>query len=297
MPVILRHIVDLDPEGLWIEPFLGSATVVLNVQPRRALLADNNPHIIRFYQAIQDGEIDGATTRRFLEKHGQCLEAQGKAYYYHVRDRFNAHGNPLDFLFLNRSCFNGVIRFNRRGEFNVPFGHKPKRFAPAYVTKIVNQVDRFQSAMRFCDWQFACQDYLSTLHQATARDFVYCDPPYIGRHTDYFNRWDVEAERALHRILSRCRARFMLSTWHSNQHRTNDFIQTLWNDFAIATQKHFYHVGAREKNRKPILEALVMNYTPVRATLDAWSDRGSDQTADYRRLARPDKTDQNQGTV
>ena len=54
----------------------------------------------------------------------------------------------------------------------------------------------------------------------------------------------------------------MLSTWHSNQHRRNDFLQTLWCEFNISTQAHFYHVGAREVNRqkKSMLEALVTNY-------------------------------------
>ena len=54
VPTILRGI-DRDPDGLWIEPFLGSGVVALNVAPRRALLADSNPHLIRFYQAIKDG--------------------------------------------------------------------------------------------------------------------------------------------------------------------------------------------------------------------------------------------------
>ena len=262
VPTILRGI-DRDPDGLWIEPFLGSGVVALNVAPRRALLADSNPHLIRFYQAIKDGTIDGPKTRSFLEREGNHLAVQGQDYYYHVRERFNATGDPLDFLFLNRSCFNGVIRFNKRGGFNVPFGHKPQRFAPAYVTKIVNQVNCFRAATRLFDWHFACQDYQVTLREATESDFVYCDPPYVGRHVDYYDSWDAQSERSLHGELKGTGARFMLSTWHSNEHRENDFLQTLWSEFAISTQEHFYHVGAREANRKPMLEALVTNYPPT----------------------------------
>lgn len=55
----------------------------------------------------------------------------------------------------------------------------------------------------------------------------------------------------------------MLSTWHSNEHRNNRYLQTLWNQFDVFTRRHFYHVGAHEANRKPMLEALVTNYSPM----------------------------------
>ena len=58
-------------------------------------------------------------------------------------------------------------------------------------------------------------------------------------------------------------ARFLLSTWHSNQHRQNELIDTLWGRYHMILQPHFYHVGAKESNRKPMLEALVMSYTPT----------------------------------
>ena len=262
VPSIL-HAVDRDPDGLWIEPFLGSAVVALNVMPKRALLADSNPHLIRFYCAIQDGDIDGPKTRGFLEQEGSRLASDGQDYYNLVRARFNSNGDPLDFLFLNRSCFNGLIRFNRYGRFNVPFGHKKQRFAPAYVTKIVNQVERFREALELFDWRFACQDFRVTLAGAEPGDFVYCDPPYVGRHVDYYDSWDAQSERSLHDALSGTAARFMLSTWHSNEYRENHYLQTLWSRFTIRTRQHFYHVGAREANRKPMLEALVTNYVPA----------------------------------
>ena len=252
--------IDRNPEGLWIEPFLGSGSVVLNVMPKRAFLADTNPHLVRFYQAVKDGEVDGAKTRKFLEHEGKLLSQKGEEHYYYIRERFNSTGNPLDFLFLNRSCFNGVIRFNKQGKFNVPFGHKPQRFAPAYVTKIVNQVTRFHTASRLFDWQFICQDYRKTISMAEGGDFIYCDPPYVGRHVDYYHDWSASSEQSLHSELKNTCARFLLSTWHSNQHRKNPFLQMLWSEFTVSTQEHFYHVGAREANRKPMLEALIMNY-------------------------------------
>ena len=105
------------------------------------LFSDSNPHLINFYNSVVSGKIDGFKVRKFLELHGEILSRCGQDFYYEVRERFNETHEPLDFLFLNRSCFNGMIRFNRKGDFNVPFGHKPQRFSKAYITKIVNQVD------------------------------------------------------------------------------------------------------------------------------------------------------------
>ena len=207
--------------------------------------------------------MDGPRTRRFLEREGRHLAIRGQDHYYDVRDRFNSAGDPLDFLFLNRSCFNGLVRFNKRGEFNVPFGHKPNRFARAYITKIVNQIEAFRMATILFDWRFACQDYRITIQEAAESDFVYCDPPYIGRHVDYYDSWDEASEKSLHSELQSTGSRFMLSTWHSNEHRENGYLQTLWKGLEIVTQEHFYHVGAQETNRKPMIEALVTNYVAV----------------------------------
>ena len=276
VPLIMRT-VERDTEGLWIEPFLGSGVVALNVAPKRALLADANPHVIAFYKAIRDGRIDALATRTFLEHEGYLLSQRGKDYYYEVRERFNASHDPLDFLFLNRSCFNGVIRFNKKGGFNVPFGHKPRRFAPAYVTKIVNQVDRFRKVAVASDWVFVRQSFDCTIAQAGPRDFIYCDPPYVGRHVDYYDSWSQDQEVLLHDSLLSSGARFLLSTWHSNQHRHNEFVRRLWKPYHIRLQPHFYHVGARETNRKPMMEAVVTNYTPSVRRVERSSDVRSRQ--------------------
>ncbi|NQU04851.1 MAG: Dam family site-specific DNA-(adenine-N6)-methyltransferase, partial [Calditrichaeota bacterium] len=184
------------------------------------------------------------------------------AYYYEVRERFNKYHEPLDFLFLNRSCFNGVIRFNRGGGFNTPFCRKPMRFSKSYITKIVNQVGFVYNLAQRSKWVFKCQDFRLTLSEVTEQDIVYCDPPYIGRHVDYYNGWSGSDETALFHQLKNCPANFILSTWHSNQHRDNPYITSLWSDFHQLTKEHFYHIGANKENRKPMLEALILNFVP-----------------------------------
>jgi DNA adenine methylase len=261
VPLILAN-APVPEDGVWIEPFMGSGVVGLNARPGKALFADINPHVIAFYQALGSGTITPPLVRAFLTEESRLLQEKGEEHYYAVRERFNREGNPIDFLFLSRSCFNGMIRFNGKGGFNVPFCRKPQRFSPAYITKIVNQVAAFCDVLRFCDWSFVCQDFEKTIGEATEDDFIYCDPPYLGRHVDYFNSWDSHDEERLCRALSRTRARFILSTWHSNQYRANQYLETLWSGFHLVTREHFYHVGAKEENRNPMLEALVTNFPP-----------------------------------
>lgn len=262
VPWIQEH-VQIPEGGKWIEPFMGSGVVGFNIKPEKAIFSDSNPHIIQFYKDINSGKITAGIVRNFLEEEGAKLKEGGKEFYYEVRERFNEKHEPLDFLFLNRSCFNGMIRFNRKGGFNVPFGHKPERFSKSYVTKIVNQVKDVEELCRLNDWGFYCQDFEETFNSATEKDFIYCDPPYEGRHTDYFNGWGAEKDKKLFELLSETKAKFILSTWHSNEYRENQRIEEYWNNFHIITRDHFYYLGAKEKNRKPMLEALVMNTKPV----------------------------------
>ena len=260
VPLIRKNVV-MEPDSVWVEPFMGSGVVGFNIEPHRAVFADINPHIIEFYNRIKSGQIDPYIVRSFLEHEGKLLEEGDDEYYYTVRTRFNTEHDPLDFLFLNRACFNGMIRFNKDYAFNVPYGHKPQRFAKAYVTKIVNQVAHISNLLKSHDWVFLCQSYEHTIRSAGRSDFIYCDPPYIGRHVDYYDSWDEESETALHSELEASDAKYMLSTWDHNDFRKNDYIESVWSDCNKITQEHFYHVGAKEENRNPVVEALLTNYT------------------------------------
>ena len=257
---LIRQSVAMQVNSVWIEPFMGSGVVGFNIEPHQAIFADTNPHIIEFYNQIKSGVITPYVVRDFLEREGKLLEQGDDEYYYMVRTRFNNEHNPLDFLFLNRACFNGMIRFNKGCDFNVPYGHKPQRFAKAYVTKIVNQVSHIESLLKTHSWEFLCQPFETTIAMAGINDFIYCDPPYIGRHVDYYNSWDEQSELALHKTLIESGAKFMLSTWDHNDYRENEFITAVWNDCQKITQEHFYHVGAKEINRNPVIEALLTNY-------------------------------------
>ena len=249
-------------QGRWIEPFFGTGIVAFNSGFRRALLADINPHLITFYQAIKDGEITPASVRAFLETEGGLLlnaNDKGYAHFRAVRDRFNEHFSSLDFLFLSRAGFNGMMRFNRKGAWNIPFCQKPERFARAYITKIVNQVHDVACLIK-PTWTFRTASFEEVIKEATADDIIYCDPPYIGRYVDYYSGWTEGNERQLHALLSDSPARFILSTWHHNDYRANEFVEKLWGHFNVVTRDHFYHSGGKIENRRSVVEALVFNF-------------------------------------
>ncbi len=260
VPLIKQNI-SINKISIWIEPFMGSGVVGFNIEPYQAIFADTNPHLINFYTQIKQGSITSHIVRDFLEYEGKMLEQGDDEYYYIVHTRFNQNHNPLDFLFLNRSCFNGMIRFNKNYEFNVPYGHKPKRFAKAYITKIVNQVNKLSDLLHKYNWSFICQSFEKTISLAKESDFIYCDPPYIGRHVDYYDSWNEHLELLLYKTLINSNARFMLSTWDHNSYRENNYINSIWGDCKKITQEHFYHIGAKEKNRNSVVEALLINYT------------------------------------
>lgn len=260
VPFILNSIKwDEGTTGRWIEPFLGSGVVLFNYQPQRALIADNNVHIINLFKEIQSGVVNSTNLRKFLIIEGQKLEEKGQSYYYDVRRRFNISPNSFDFIFLNRACFNGVMRFNQKGGFNVPFCKKDERFRQAYITKICNQVDFVSEVMKGKDWEFVCRDWKDTLSEAKPEDFVYLDPPYIGRHTDYFNKWDDYNATELAQTVKKLPCGFAYSMWKSNDYRENEHIEQHFNGFTCLTYNHFYHVGATENLRNSIVEALIIN--------------------------------------
>lgn len=258
VPFILSSI-HWDGTGKWVEPFLGSGVVLFNLAPRKAYVADTNEHIIRLYQDIAAGSITPETVRENLIRGGKNLSEQGEDYYYEVRERFNRHPNSLDFLFLNRSCFNGVMRFNSKGEYNVPFCHKPERFKPAYITKIVNQVTWVYQVMKNRDWTFIVADWRQTLNCVDKNDFVYADPPYYGRHTDYYSCWSEKDALQLFESLINLPCGFALSTWKENKYRANPHVKNLPSSVVMRTFQHFYHVGSKESLRNAMEEALVIH--------------------------------------
>ena len=264
---LVPWIMELVPEinGKWIEPFLGTGVVAFNANFKKAILNDTNPHIINFYKGIQSKEITAPLMKQYLEQEGELLSVaddNGYEHYRKIRSRFNSgEYSPYDFIFLSRAGFNGMMRFNNKGNWNIPFCKKPDRFAQAYVTKITNQVSTVSKIIKpEPAWTFHNKSFADIIPLAAEDDFIYCDPPYYGRYVDYYNGWTEQDEELLFTLLSETKARFILSTWHHNDWRENDMIAKFWNKFNIVTKDHFYHSGGSIENRKTVVEALVCNF-------------------------------------
>jgi DNA adenine methylase len=222
---------------------MGTGVVGFNVTSNGYLLSDINPHLINFYNGIKYGEITPLNVKKYLETEGSYLRLENDSGYEHykcIRDRFNEHFAPLDFLFLSRTGFNGMIRFSSKGKWNIPFCKKYERFSKSYITKIVNQVAKVSQLVND-NWQFVNKDFREVLLLANEDDIIYCDPPYHGSYVDYYNGLTDEDEYDLYKLLSNTKTQFILSTWHHNDYRENEMIKKYWNKFNIVTKDHFYH--------------------------------------------------------
>lgn len=265
VPWIKALVTIADQNGKWIEPFLGTGVVAFNSGYKEAVLNDTNPHIITFYKGLQKKTISAYLMKQYLEKEGKLLsesENDGYEHYLKIRSRFNSEGfSPYDFIFLSRSGFNGMMRFGSRGNWNIPFCKKPNRFSKAYISKITNQMTRVSQIIQpEPNWTFHNKSFTEIIPLATENDIIYCDPPYFGRHVDYYNGWTEEDEEHLFKLLSNTKAKFILSTWHHNDWRENKMINKFWGDFKIITKEHFYHNGGNLENRQKIVEALICNF-------------------------------------
>ena len=173
--LILQSGIDLE-NATWIEPFFGTGVVGLNAPIKgNHIVGDSNPHLINLYNGIKDGNITQFNMRAYLEHESKMLETadeNGYAYYREVKNRFNREHSPFDFIFLSRAGFNGMMRFNKRGEWNTPFCKKPNRFAPAYVSKICNQIASAEKIIHKGNWQFLNQNFLDTINIAQEGDII-----------------------------------------------------------------------------------------------------------------------------
>lgn len=153
-----------------VEPFLGGGAVFFGLEPRKALIADINPELINLYQVVRDSH---GRLERILKRHQRLHSPE---HYY--RTRATSFKNPILMaartLYLNRTCWNGLYRLNKKGEFNVPIGTK---------SAVILETDEFSRASDLLsNAEITCQDFEKTIDVAGKGDFLFVDPPYTVKH-------------------------------------------------------------------------------------------------------------------
>src|SRR5207253_4334393 len=152
------------------EPFLGGGAVFFALQPKSAFLSDVNEELTNAYRVVK-GDVEKLISV-LKEASGEVTEDD----YYEVRSQDPDSLDPVDraarFIFLNKTCYNGLYRVNRDGKFNVPFGrYKAPRICDAEGLRLASEV--MQHAI------VKTRDFRDAFELVEPNDFVYLDPPYV----------------------------------------------------------------------------------------------------------------------
>lgn len=239
----------------YFEPFIGGGAFLFSQLPERATIADVNPELINCYQVIRD---DVEALIRSLKLH-----KNNEKHFYEVRAKDIKKLTPVQrasrFIYLNKTCFNGLYRENRNGQFNTPFGRYDN---PKIVDK--ENLIAINAYLNNADIEINCGSYQSILNEAQAGDFVYFDPPYVpltktanfaGYVKDGFGINDQIELSKVYSQLSKKGVMVMLS--NSN----TDVIHDLYKSFKIKTIHATRSINCKGGSRgKEANEVLVTNY-------------------------------------
>lgn len=245
----------------WVEPFLGSGVVAFNCPKRikKVIVNDINPHIIKFYKGVADGVITSDGIREVFSEHSKKLLKGGGDYYKEVKDRFNQTFETMDFLFLTRTGFNGVMRFNGSGKWNVPFCKLNDRLSDKVIDDLAKSVEELSTLFKTKEFTFYNTSFEKVIESAPENSIFYCDPPYYGLAVQYFQGWGKEDEVRLNEMLKD--KVFIYSTWLNDGHKNNEMIKEYWNGYTVEERPHKYHVAEKSTERKDVMEGLI--YTNV----------------------------------
>jgi DNA adenine methylase len=242
----------------YVEPFLGGGAVFFHLRGRfpdmAARLCDDNAELINCYRVARDAPEE---LMRRLDEHLDRFNADRRQYYYVVRGRHQLEdlvARAARMVFLNRTCFNGLWRVNRRGEFNVPMGR--------YGTVTLYRRENLLAVSRALQGvELAVQDFRQTLTAVQRGDFVYLDPPYqpvsaTASFTAYTSGSFGESEqRELARLFATAAgrgARLMLSN------SDTPLVRRLYRGFTIQPIRARRFINSKGDRRGAVKEVLVL---------------------------------------
>lgn len=243
----------------YFEPFFGGGALFFYLAPDKALLNDNNPELVITYRAVKEKPEDVIDILTILRR------KHSKELYMHVRslDRqfdllgdFTSEEIAARMIYLNQTCFNGVYRVNKQGQFNVPIGSSLNRvICDPYALR--------NASKALANTEVTCVDFEASLADVKKGDFVYLDPPYypVSEYSDFtrytkekFYKEDQIRLRDTFAKLAKKGAYVMLS--NSNA----DFIREIYKDFAIHEVSSGRLLNSRAEKRAKVTELVITNY-------------------------------------
>jgi DNA adenine methylase len=239
-----------------VEPFLGGGALFFARNPATALLSDVNSDLIATYEAVRDEPC------ALISQLCSLAILHGQDHYYAVRERYNERSSKsrveraAQFIYLNKTCFNGLFRVNRKGEFNVPVGRYTN-------PNIADAGALLAASMRLQGIELRCASFERLLDSAGPGDFVYMDPPYApvsatSNFTTYakggFSLADQERLAAVFHELDRRGARLMLS--NSDAPLIRELYRGYQTDVVLAPRA----VSCDGSGRGKVSELVIRNY-------------------------------------
>lgn len=272
---ILPHNLEEVEHFTYIEPFVGGGAMLFHMLQKytnigRVIINDINPNLITAYRVIRDTPERLITDLKMLQREFRqnSNEEARKEYFLRIRKSYNedTHNdvtNTAMFIFLNRTCFNGLYRVNSKGYFNVPFG---KYTNPT----ICDEELLLEDSKILQNVEILCGDYTLIERYVDNNTFIYFDPPYrplstTSSFTSYSkeNFDDTEQTRLAHFFarLSRYGCKMMLSNSDCCAQNPNDtFFENLYGNFIIDKVHASRFVNAIPSKRGKLTEILVRNY-------------------------------------
>ena len=261
----------------YIEPFVGGGAVLIdilqNYDVRQAYAFDINMDLINSYNVIKNNVEELITNLKRMEtEYLQLEQEERKNYFYNIRNEYNDYTlqeneqnvqRASQFIYLNRTCFNGLYRVNKDGKFNVPVGSYKN-------PKICDEENLRNLSELIQNVQFQYGDYRRSMEYVTENTFVYFDPPYrplnmTSGFTSYtkedFNDDNQRELATFYRELNERNAKLMLSNSNpKNINKEDQFFDNIYQGFNIDEIYASRMINANSKGRGKISEILVTNY-------------------------------------
>jgi DNA adenine methylase len=253
---------------LYVEPFLGGASVALNIGRRypRMILNDANADIINFWTQIADNHT--GTLDELERLIGKLYTTPSKDVYLAIRECFNLrnsseHLHAAMFYFLNKQGFNGLVRYNLKGEFNVPHG-KYKRFPSISYEHVQEASDIFSNntQLHSLDWHAFFKKIVIPKVKKNPNVFMYIDPPYIpvsktSNFTSYWMPFDVEQHKKLRASLDKLTE--LNVKWMMSNSKTEE-TESIFTGYNFIEVKVPRNISCKGNGRGSITEYLITNY-------------------------------------